>query len=63
MRSHVAMKGAVPALVERYAGHRSIKTTERYTHLSGQILTDSNASLAPEMETFSDEVRLTVKVQ
>ena len=39
--SHLAMKGAAPAVIQRYAGHRTIKTTERYINLSPQILTDS----------------------
>ncbi len=32
--SHLAMHGAPPQIIKEYAGHRSIQTTERYTHLS-----------------------------
>ncbi len=39
--SHLAMRGTAPAVIQRYAGHRSIKTTERYINMSPQILTDS----------------------
>ncbi|MCA9655303.1 MAG: site-specific integrase [Myxococcales bacterium] len=39
--SHLAMRGAPPQVIKEYAGHRSLHTTERYTHLSPKLRADA----------------------